>query len=104
MEKFPKIVAVFTYTGDPQALSDLLLGTFVTFMMQEVNRIKSGATVTTSIDLYQRPNGRWVYYPKMMIEEAFIGNENFSQYGNRVTNLLERELADFGCTDIVVIR
>lgn len=104
MEKFPKIVATFLFTGDIQALTDLLLGIFVTYIMAEVDRIKSGATITTSVDLYQRPTGTWVYYPKMMIEESFTGDENFAQYGNRVTNILERELADFGCTNIVVIR
>ena len=105
MEKFPKIVATFAYTGPINRLRTRLGGAILNSIRPTILALRSAAELTEKIKIVQAADGvHWEYYPKVVTTRPFTSEERAQVESARQTVVatLQSALAGEGATEIVI--
>lgn len=104
MDRVPKVVATFTYTGAANPLRNKLNGEILDAIKPEILALRDAVELTEKIKIFEISNNRWQYYPKIMTTRAFTQSEveQVNAAVQTVVTTLQTELAAAGATDISI--
>ena len=101
-DKFPKVVATFTYTGPVNRLRNRLNGAILDALRPEFLALRDLVELEEKIKIIELPNNLWQYYPKVVTTRPFTPSEvaQVNAAVQTVVATLQTELADEGATAI----
>lgn len=102
MDRFPKTVASFIYTGPRNRLLNQLNGSLLDAVRAEVLALRPAAELAEKIKIVEFGDGRWEYYPKVITTRPFTDAElaQVEAAREQVIAILQTELAAEGATNI----
>jgi hypothetical protein len=103
--RVPKVVALFTYTGNTVQLRNKLNGAILDAVRPEFLALRDVLELTESIRIVEfGVNDRWEYYPKVVTSRDFEPSEYamVNAAVQTVVATLQSQLAAEGATNIVV--
>jgi len=104
MDRLPKTVATFNYTGPIQPLRNRLNGQILDAIRAEWLALRSAVETVEKIKIVEFGDGRFEYYPKIVTTRPFTESELALVESARLNAIaaIQSSLQNEGATNIVI--
>ena len=104
MDRLPKTVATFNYTGPIQRLRNRLNGQILDAIRAEWFALRSAVETEEKIKIVEFGDGRFEYYPKIITTRPFTESELVQVESARLKAIaaIQSALENEGATNIVI--
>ena len=102
MQKLPKIVFVFDFAGTASDLQNEAAR--IRNQLENIASKVRAAGIISKLKVHRRGDGRWEFYPKMVIDADLDGTEDLANYRAKLRDAVMNAMQRLGCQNIEIMQ